>query len=83
MAPDPLMVLAGIPTLAPYAPYALAVFGVCAIVAPWLPMPGAGQKIYGRVYAVVNALAQNYRNAANAALAGEKASAERRSTPEH
>ncbi|GAN77004.1 hypothetical protein [Acidisphaera rubrifaciens] len=81
MAPDPLFVLAGIPAFVPYAPYVLALFGLCAAVMPWLPVPGAGQPVYRRVYGVVNALAHNYRNAANAALAAAKAAAPSGSTP--
>ena len=82
MAPDPLTVLAGIPALVPYAPYALGVFGICAAVVPWLPVPDAGRPIYRCIYGIVNALAHNYRNAANAALAATKAAAGSGSSPE-
>lgn len=82
MPADPLIVLAGIPALAPYAPYALAVFGFCAVIAPWLPVPGAGRPAYRCVYGIVNALAHNYRNAANAARTAAGSGSGSRSAPE-
>ncbi|GAN76125.1 hypothetical protein [Acidisphaera rubrifaciens] len=62
-----LAALAGdVPVLLPYLPYVLAAFGVCAAIMPVLPVPAKADSAYGRVWAVINLLAHNYRNATNA-----------------
>lgn len=55
-----------VPALLPYMPYALAAFGVCAAIMPFLPVPAQADSAYGRLWGVINLLAHNYRNAANA-----------------
>ncbi|MBB2180047.1 hypothetical protein [Gluconacetobacter tumulicola] len=45
--------------------YVAALCGVCAALMPWLPVPASGGSVYGRLYAVLNLLAQNFRNVAN------------------
>jgi hypothetical protein len=54
------------PGLLPYLPYALAAIGVVAAVMPWLPPPSNPKSVYGVIYGIMNAVAQNYRNARNA-----------------
>lgn len=56
--------IAAVPALAPYATVIFAVVGLVAAVMPWLPHP-AGPGVYGAVYAVLNAVAMNFRHAAN------------------
>ncbi|MBB2205633.1 hypothetical protein [Gluconacetobacter takamatsuzukensis] len=45
--------------------YVAALCGVCAALMPWLPVPAHAGSAYGRVYGVLNLLAQNFRNVAN------------------
>mgnify|MGYP003365324243 CR=1 FL=1 len=45
--------------------YLAALCGVCAAIMPWLPVPASKTGVYGRVYAALNLLAQNFRNVAN------------------
>ncbi len=53
--------------------YLAALCGLCAALMPWLPAPASSTSLYGRVYAVINLLAQNFRNAANQATASAAA----------
>ncbi len=39
--------------------------GLCAALMPWLPQPANPRSVYGVAYAVMNAIAQNYRNSRN------------------
>ncbi|GBQ29817.1 hypothetical protein HLH34_09470 [Gluconacetobacter azotocaptans] len=48
-----------------------AVCGVCAAVMPWLPVPARAASAYGRVYALLNIAAQNFRNVTNLARPGK------------
>ncbi|MBB2159285.1 hypothetical protein [Gluconacetobacter sacchari] len=50
--------------------YVAALCGVCAVLMPWLPVPASAGSAYGRVYGVLNLLAQNFRNVANRTTPG-------------
>jgi hypothetical protein len=63
---NPIDVMKTIPALLPYVPYVLMALGVCAMLMPWLPPPANPRSAYGIFYAVMNAIAQNYRNSRNA-----------------
>jgi len=63
---NPIQLMNTIPALMPYVPYVLMALGLCAMLMPWLPPPGNPRSVYGLAYAVMNALAQNYRNSRNA-----------------
>ncbi len=64
---NPIQLMNTIPALMPYVPYVLMVLGLCAVLMPWLPTPANPRSAYGLAYAVMNAMAQNYRNSRNAA----------------
>ncbi len=67
---NPIQLMNTIPALGPYVPYVLMALGVCAMLMPWLPPPAKPRSVYGLVYAVMNAMAQNYRNSRNASSGG-------------
>lgn len=66
---DPTTILAWLLGVIPVQDliYLAALCGVCAAVMPWLPVPASKTSAYGRVYATLNLLAQNFRNVANRA----------------
>ncbi|GBQ90443.1 hypothetical protein AA13595_2894 [Gluconacetobacter johannae DSM 13595] len=70
---DPMTVFQSFLTIVPvqYLIDVAAVCGVCAALMPWLPVPARAASAYGRVYALLNIAAQNFRNVANLARPGK------------
>ncbi|MBB2200682.1 hypothetical protein [Gluconacetobacter tumulisoli] len=69
---DPMTVFQTLLTIMPvqYLVDVAAICGVCAAAMPWLPVPASARSAYGRAYAILNALAQNFRNVTNLARPG-------------
>jgi pyrimidine deaminase RibD-like protein len=68
-----ISMLQEIPGIGPYVPYALMLFGVCAVIAAQLPPPKSSG-VYSTIYSLVNMLAHNYNQAANASAPAAKPS---------
>ncbi|MBB2156870.1 hypothetical protein HLH33_11205 [Gluconacetobacter diazotrophicus] len=58
-----------------------ALCGVCAAVMPWLPVPGRAGSAYGRLYVVLNVVAQNFRNVTNMVQPGQVSASRPGSAP--
>jgi hypothetical protein len=61
---DPIALLQAVPAIGPALPYAALAVAVASAAMPWLPRPSSTASAYGIGYALLNVLAQNFRNAA-------------------